>query len=178
MCGAIGVHVTTLSLERYVRTGCLYPTVLRRISSYRSYHLTASFWRTLVQVEEKLEGGPQKKNLFRRIFARFCTPIFLEVCSLPRIANVWIMGLPLFSWFSFQPGAIWYFVILITVLVDLCSHSSWPFWLNGEIEANLQLLLYVLLTCPFYAFRNREIKLRMHCLCSCFRLKLDSCSCI
>lgn len=36
----------------------------------------------LVQVEEKLEGGQQKKSLVRRVFARFCTPIFLEVFIL------------------------------------------------------------------------------------------------
>jgi hypothetical protein len=36
----------------------------------------------LVQVEEKLEGGQQKKSLVRRVFARFCTPIFLEVFFL------------------------------------------------------------------------------------------------
>jgi len=34
------------------------------------------------QVEEKLESG-QGKSTIRRFFARFCTPIFLEVSLLP-----------------------------------------------------------------------------------------------
>lgn len=43
--------------------------------------------KELEEVEEKLEGGPQKKNLFRRIFARFCTPIFLESFILTFLAE-------------------------------------------------------------------------------------------
>jgi len=42
-----------------------------------------------VQVEEKLEGGVQKKNIVRRVFSRFCTPIFLEVC-------IYYQGMPVF----------------------------------------------------------------------------------
>jgi putative Ca2+/H+ antiporter (TMEM165/GDT1 family) len=43
--------------------------------------------KELEEVEEKLEGGPQKKNLFRRVFARFCTPIFLESFILTFLAE-------------------------------------------------------------------------------------------
>lgn len=42
----------------------------------------------LVQVEEKLEGGQQKKSLVRRVFARFCTPIFLEVLVHFNLSNL------------------------------------------------------------------------------------------
>ena len=41
-------------------------------------------WHT--QVEEKLEAG-QGKSTFRRIFSRFCTPIFLEVHSALIVIN-------------------------------------------------------------------------------------------
>jgi len=38
----------------------------------------SDFPSSLVKVEEKLESG-QGKTPFRRLFSRFCTPIFLEV---------------------------------------------------------------------------------------------------
>ena len=40
----------------------------------------------LQQVEEKLESG-QGKSSFRRIFSRFCTPIFLESFILTFLAE-------------------------------------------------------------------------------------------
>jgi hypothetical protein len=51
--------------------GCLWPVRFHCnvLSLYIPRH---------VQVEEKLEAG-QGKSTFRRVFSRFCTPIFLEV---------------------------------------------------------------------------------------------------
>jgi len=43
--------------------------------------------KELEEVEEKLEGGVQKKNIVRRIFSRFCTPIFLESFILTFLAE-------------------------------------------------------------------------------------------
>jgi len=43
--------------------------------------------KELEEVEEKLEGGQQKKSLVRRVFARFCTPIFLEAFILTFLAE-------------------------------------------------------------------------------------------
>lgn len=63
------------------------------------YHVSAvdNTGIMLVQVEEKLEGGQQKKSLVRRVFARFCTPIFLEVfflcilfCQIRVLCSVWV----------------------------------------------------------------------------------------
>lgn len=82
---------------------------------------TDPFLSTLVQVEEKLEGGVQKKNLVRRVFARFCTPIFLEVC-------IYYQGLPLcektdlpLSVSLLMKGVA--FNLMLYVLMDLCSPS-------------------------------------------------------
>ncbi|KAJ7299994.1 hypothetical protein O6H91_18G013600 [Diphasiastrum complanatum] len=43
--------------------------------------------KELVEVEEKLEGSNQGKSLGRRIFSRFCTPIFLESFVLTFLAE-------------------------------------------------------------------------------------------
>uniref|UniRef100_A0A7I4FUF1 GDT1 family protein n=1 Tax=Physcomitrium patens TaxID=3218 RepID=A0A7I4FUF1_PHYPA len=53
---------------------------------YIAYTADSTPQKEMEEVEEKLEG-PKKKNLVRRVFSRFCTPVFLESFILTFLAE-------------------------------------------------------------------------------------------
>uniref|UniRef100_A0A7I4CXL2 GDT1 family protein n=1 Tax=Physcomitrium patens TaxID=3218 RepID=A0A7I4CXL2_PHYPA len=83
--GVIVPNLINKNLVNHFATG-LYTFFGFRLL-FIAYTADSTPQKELEEVEEKLEGGPKKKNVVRRIFSRFCTPVYLESFILTFLAE-------------------------------------------------------------------------------------------